>query len=418
MDWCAANGYTPKFDDFTVYDKDGKYVPQREVRAVFPKADNAFGSMKELMAEGLQEDAIIQGKRDSSLSSIVNEIEKSLPKTEAEIEQTEVEQADRDVEADAIGQRQYSFRGINKDGIEVYETSEEIKALSYNERKKHFLDVMINEYRGRTAKFVRNGHAYYATFDEDDVNKNIYGDKRSDSKGWKAKINTGAEGNIFELVENAKYNGSKPEEGKKTASHKDVGYWDYFIKNVQIDGTVFKLTANVRKKPDGAFVYSIQLNQNKKTEASPPLGLLLKALDGVPNTSGDIVSQDVSASQVQKQRRTQSYTDREMLEMAAEDVGSLKLSEGEKTALDIFNKRLDEVKKLEEQRDEQRRILAELNKAEKPDEAEIRKTKGRLSLLGKLIKNSDKKTAMRHKVQDIVKELDTYLRKGTKYDSI
>ena len=39
LDWCAANGYTPKFDmfaddpnyyklleDFTLYDKDGKYV--------------------------------------------------------------------------------------------------------------------------------------------------------------------------------------------------------------------------------------------------------------------------------------------------------------------------------------------------------------------------------------------------------
>lgn len=146
------------------------------------------------------------------------------------------------------GEAMYFFRGENKDGIEVYETSEEIKKLPYTERQQRFFDIMKNEYRGRTAKFVRNGHAYYATFEESDVNKNIYGDKRSDPKGWKAKINVGADGNIFELVENARYNGSKPEKGKKIAAHRGVGFWDYFIKNVQIDDTVNDLVANVRKK--------------------------------------------------------------------------------------------------------------------------------------------------------------------------
>lgn len=190
------------------------------------------------------------------------------------------------------GEAMFSLRGENKDGIEVYETSEEIKRLPYKERQQRFLEIMANEFRGRTAKFIRNGHAYYATFDEKDVNKNIYGDKLSDSKGWKAKINVGADGNIFELVENAQYNGSLPEKGKKIAAHRGVGYWDYFIKNVQIDDTVYDLVANVRKKADGAYVYSIQLNQNKTIEASPPRGSLLRALSGVPNASKQNVAQD------------------------------------------------------------------------------------------------------------------------------
>ena len=484
FDWCDDNGYDPKFadfrdhpnyykliEDFTLYDKDGKYVPQREVKAAFPKEGSAFGSMKDLIQEGLQEDAVVEGKRDSSLSSIVDEIQKTLPKTEAEIAEEQVEQADRDLEELKLSDRdsdgnqlskeqqeffkdskvrwggklmpvhhgtrrkftvfdaaegydenrvggllwaakdaeyaegfaslyepiimngylnitnpldigdidsyanyesrlqeladlvkltpgeleamanydsglyiyditsskgfrdrivelgydgviayesgnqtfgfvdsnqfkntdnknptsdpdiRYSFRGTNQDGIEVYETSDDVKKLTYKERQKQFLDIMTNEYRGRTAKFIRNGHAYYATFDEKDVNKNIYGDKRSDKKGYKAKINTGADGDIFELVENAKYNGSLPEKGKKITAHKGVGYWDYFIKNVQVDGIVYDLTANVRKKADGAFVYSIQLNENKKIKASPPLGLLSKALNGVTNASGDMVSQ-------------------------------------------------------------------------------------------------------------------------------
>ncbi len=184
----------------------------------------------------------------------------------------------------------YSLRGTNKDGIEVYETSEEIKKLSYKERQKVFLGIMKNDYRGRTAKFVRNGHAYYALFEETDVRKNVYGDKNSDEKGIKAKINVGADGDIFELVENAKYDGSKPESGKTIISHKNVEYWDYFVKNVQIDNRVFDLVANIRKKPDNSFVYDIQLKESKRIKASPPRSSLLRASSGVPNASVNSIS--------------------------------------------------------------------------------------------------------------------------------
>ncbi len=120
LKWCIAHEYTPKFaefaenasyykllEDFALYDKDGNYVPQRGVKAVFPKEGDAFGSMKELIKSGLEEDAVVEGKRDKNLSSIVDEIEKSLPKTEAEIEETEVTQADRDLEDDG---KMYSLR--------------------------------------------------------------------------------------------------------------------------------------------------------------------------------------------------------------------------------------------------------------------------------------------------------------------
>ena len=111
LDWCAEHEYTPRFaefawhenyykliEDFTLYDKDGKYVPQRAVKATFPKEGNAFGSMKGLIQEGLQEDAVIEGKREKNLPAIVNEIQQTIPKTEAEISEEEVTQADRDLE--------------------------------------------------------------------------------------------------------------------------------------------------------------------------------------------------------------------------------------------------------------------------------------------------------------------------------
>ena len=185
----------------------------------------------------------------------------------------------------------HKARGVNKYGIEVFEISEEIKKLPIKERQKAFLDIMKNEYRGRTAKFTRNGHFYYAAFEPKDMSKNIYGDNLSDKKGWKAKINIGAEGDIFELVENAKYDGSKAEVGKPSKAHKNITYWDYFIKTVQIDNTVFDLVANVRKKDDGQFVYSIQLNENKKIEASPSLGSPNGVLNRMLNASDSRISQ-------------------------------------------------------------------------------------------------------------------------------
>ena len=137
LKWCDTHGYTPKFaefakednyykllEDFTLYDKDGNYVPQREVRAVFPTESSAFGSMKSLIKAGLEEDAVIEGKRDSSISSIVDEIQENLPKTEAEIAEDQVEQADRDLEADT--------KLSDRDSL----TPDQQKHFDYNQKQK------------------------------------------------------------------------------------------------------------------------------------------------------------------------------------------------------------------------------------------------------------------------------------------
>jgi hypothetical protein len=130
LDWChdPKRDYIPKFAefegdanyyklliDFTVYDKYGNYVPQRGVKAVFPKKSSAFGSMKELIRAGLEEDAAIEGRRNRDLGKIVDEIQKVIPRTEAEISETQVEQADRDIEAEEM----HSLRNTQGDIHEV-----------------------------------------------------------------------------------------------------------------------------------------------------------------------------------------------------------------------------------------------------------------------------------------------------------
>ena len=201
----------------------------------------------------------------------------------------------------------FSLTGKTEDGMEVYETSEDIKKMPYAERMKLFVSLMENEYRGRTAKFSKNGKVYYARFANEDVKKNIWGDKQSDKEGWKAKINVGAEGNIFELVENADYTGSKEEAGKTTKAHAGVMMWDYYVKRVQINGKVYDLLANVREKQDGEYVYSIGLKRNKKITPAPPLASAdnrnngMAALQDGVNT--DVINQSVAQEAAENNNR-------------------------------------------------------------------------------------------------------------------
>lgn len=214
------------------------------------------------------------------------------------------------------GGARFDLKGKNKDGVEVYETGEDVKKMSYKERMEAFMDIMRNEYAGRTAKFSDGINTYYAKFDEADLRKNVYGDKKSSQKGWKAKINTGADGSIFELVENATYNGGKAEQGKKTQAHQNLTGWEYFVKTVQIDGQVYDLLANVRKKPGGEFVYSIQLNENKNKASAPPL----QYRNGTAKANNRPVGVSTNASEssvpqngenVKKRYSLKEYTDEE-----------------------------------------------------------------------------------------------------------
>ena len=168
------------------------------------------------------------------------------------------------------GGTRFDLKGKNKDGIEVYETSGGTMALTWDDRRAKYLDDLKNEYRGKTARFERNGHTYYAKFDQNSIRKPIYGDSRASGNGVKALTKAGADGDVFNLLENSKYTGSKP----NTKTHTSADYFDYFIKTVQIDGKVFDLVADVEKEigTSGGYIYTLALRDNKNIKASPALG--------------------------------------------------------------------------------------------------------------------------------------------------
>lgn len=173
--------------------------------------------------------------------------------------------------SDAVGNinnsaYKYQLIGRDADGIEIYETSDEIKNLSQTEKKKRAINLVENEFSGRTVKLIKNAEKIYAKFEKADIRKNLYGDNRSSDKGKRAKLNIAADGTIYELAEHSRYDSSKKESGKATKAHKGITGWDYFIKEVAIDGVYYTENINVRKSENGEYVYAIYLweNVNKK----------------------------------------------------------------------------------------------------------------------------------------------------------
>lgn len=96
LEWCDKKGYIPKFEQFrnhpnyyklledftTVVTENGvdTVVPQKAVEMKFPKETDAFGSLETLIQQGLEEDAVLEGRRSEKIGEIVDKIEETLPK--------------------------------------------------------------------------------------------------------------------------------------------------------------------------------------------------------------------------------------------------------------------------------------------------------------------------------------------------
>ncbi|MBO5036546.1 MAG: hypothetical protein J6D42_05650 [Clostridia bacterium] len=165
----------------------------------------------------------------------------------------------------------FVFKGVDKNGIEIYETSEDVKKLRYNDRKKILVNKIKNEYKGKTAKFFIDNTAYYASIDPKDAYKFVHGDRNSDRSGGNARTNIGAGGDIFTLFENSRYEGSAPpREGTETKKgHEGVFNYDYFVKTIQSDGDYFDVVINVKENETGKYVYTVSLKENKKMRKQP-----------------------------------------------------------------------------------------------------------------------------------------------------
>ncbi len=163
------------------------------------------------------------------------------------------------------GSESFSLIDVATNGMEIYETSLATQQLSESQKKKQYLALIKNQYRGRTARLERNGHVVYVRPDIQEAGKPIYGDRRSTANGAKALRNSLAEGDVFDLLENAEYDRSS----RDTKNHKNADYFDYYVKTVQIDGKVYDLVADVKRaygNSDGLY-YTLYLVDNATKKA-------------------------------------------------------------------------------------------------------------------------------------------------------
>ena len=101
---------------------------------------------------------------------------------------------------------------------------------------------------------------------------------------------------------------------------------------------------------------------------------------GMSGTSG--------GNQEQHQQRTHALTDREVLALAASQVKVDDLTDAEKNALDIFQKRLSNLEELQAQRTEQGRLYKELQFGTKVDRAKAAETLNRMHTLDSQIQKA------------------------------
>lgn len=105
VEWCEDNGYIPKFEKFAymtdsdgnrVFNEnyyklledfttmvDGEFHPQGDVTATFPGSDSAFGSMADLIKEGLEEDAVTANRLNSEVDGLAEEVRSALGREES-----------------------------------------------------------------------------------------------------------------------------------------------------------------------------------------------------------------------------------------------------------------------------------------------------------------------------------------------
>ena len=176
----------------------------------------------------------------------------------------------------------YSFAGYAEDGKGKYNsnfpkgTPKAAKAeriLSYIQDvwSKKPIKLNITDNEGNVIKTIE-AH-FDPTYDESgniptDASKLMGGNRHGTAAEQRVTLDLADD--YYQIAAESKYNYSKAETGKDNPAHKDVTQWHYFVNDIYFseygseEYEPYRVSINVKEKPDGNFVYSFSAEKQKE----------------------------------------------------------------------------------------------------------------------------------------------------------
>lgn len=298
--WCDEHNYIPKFDefrkednyyklleDFTCYDRDGNAAPQGAVQVNFPTADDAFGSMSDLIEMGLIEDTNLNAKQTAKVPEIVKQIKATLPELEQKWKdeanakkkpkksapKSKVQKSERDVEN---GQKNNTTDGDVKYSLRQFEDGK--KFVDVNTDQAQFDGLSIGDKQKLARKIIHSKFANKIIGIDNKVFANsrtaaeyAYPAKKIKSDDIRdAKYRASAElDNIVEAGDNFR---TAPD-GRDGHTHENaVGDYKYFDTIFKVGNDYYKGVINIRQSAKGSLLTDVTKIENITKDISSSYG--------------------------------------------------------------------------------------------------------------------------------------------------
>ena len=260
-------------------------------------------------------------------------------------------------------------------------------AVQWDDKKavRNFLKTVLSPNHGISVYFEYNGQIAIAYLTGEGINHSV--------GGYASPRKAAAFEAFRELVKNAEYTFSSLHD-----EHSEIGknlpeetIWDFFVSVAMIDGKPYPVAFKLRTTDSDVRSQIYEMYQIKEDGVFHGAGKQESA-DGHPNyesipSSGGTITQEKGdvKDDVQNQLRTNTLTDHEILDMAAKELDTSKLTDGERAALDIFRKKVTTLKALKEERQKQGSLYYEAQFGDNRDKAKASAARNRMSVLDKQI---------------------------------
>lgn len=264
------------------------------------KTKNSYGAVQsELVAEGLESAEGTTSRKLAEKYQRILENGGDLTGTQlaALVEANEEAFAGEET-AEIESERQYKFDGYAKDGRGMYTSnfpkgtpkaakSERILNYIQNVWSKNPISLKITDENGNAKTILAEFDPTYVDDSETrtDATKLMGGNRHGTSAEQRVTLDLADD--YYQLLEESTYNYSRDETGKDTSTHEGVTQWHYFVNDILFAEhgsdkyTPYRVSINIKEKPDGNFVYSYSAEKEEGSTAQRTLHAAVSHDDNV-----------------------------------------------------------------------------------------------------------------------------------------